>query len=103
MQLLTTRSTAVIGAVILTFGVVAACGASGHGNAEVEPGGVDNSKARIIQMPDGFRNVAAKCDGSTMVYSGSRGETSDKVGSGIAVVPNDPRCPGVKSGTGATP
>jgi hypothetical protein len=71
-----------------------ACG-SGHGDAEVEPGGVDNSPAKIVQMPSGFRNVAFKCDGGgNMVYSGSRGQTSDAVASGIFVIPNDPRCPG---------
>jgi hypothetical protein len=72
---------------------LAACG-SGHGDTEIEPGGIDSSPAQIIQMPSGFRNVAHKCDGPNMIYSGSRGQTSDAVASGIAVVPNDPRCTG---------
>lgn len=92
MPLLTTRSTAAIGGVILALGVLATCGSSGHGDAAVEPGGVDNAPAQIVQMPEGFRNVARKCDGPNMVYSGSRGQTSDAVASGI-------RCPGAKATT----
>jgi len=47
--------------------------------------------ASIVQFPYGFRNVAYKCDGPNMVYSGSAG-TDDSLPPSIAVVPNDPRC-----------
>jgi len=47
--------------------------------------------ATIIQFPYGFRNVAYKCDGPNMVYSGSAG-ADDVLPPSIAVVPNDPRC-----------
>ena len=47
--------------------------------------------ATVIQFPYGFRNVAAKCDGTNMVYSGSAG-IDDALPPSIAVVPNDPRC-----------
>jgi hypothetical protein len=68
-----------------------ACGDT-HSSSDVEPGGVDTAPAQVIQFPDGFRNVAKKCDGPNMVYSASRGETSDKVGGSVFVVANDPRC-----------
>lgn len=52
---------------------------------------VDHAPATVIQFPDGFRNVAAKCDGPNMVYSGSAGANDDMPAS-VAVVPGDPRC-----------
>lgn len=48
--------------------------------------------ARVIEYPYGFRNVAAKCDGHNMVYSLSAA-VDDSLPGGVAVVPNDPRCP----------
>jgi hypothetical protein len=45
----------------------------------------------VIQMPDGFRNVAFECHGSTGVYVTSRSQTSD-ITSGVAVLANDPAC-----------
>lgn len=69
-----------------------ACGGAPHGDAPVEPGGVDTSPATVIQFPEGFRNVAVKCDGPNRVYSSSRGSSSDAVAGSVAVVPNDPRC-----------
>jgi len=49
----------------------------------------DDSGASVLNFPDGFSNVATKCDGPNRVYvifhsSGSYGS--------ISVVPNDPRC-----------
>lgn len=77
--------------VVVAGVVLAACGAnhsdSGTSDRNFGP-------ARVLAFPDGFRNVAAKCDGPNMVYSGSRGQSSDHVSSGVAVVPNDQRCPG---------
>ncbi|MBL7496220.1 hypothetical protein I6A84_06230 [Frankia sp. CNm7] len=49
----------------------------------------DDSPARIINMPDGFSNVAAKCDGPNMVYVVYHGDSP--YGS-IEIAPNDPRC-----------
>ena len=50
---------------------------------------VNDSPADIIEMPDGFSNLASKCDGPNRVYvvfhhSGAYGS--------VSVVPNDPRC-----------
>jgi hypothetical protein len=49
----------------------------------------NNGPARVIEFPDGFSNMAAKCDGPNMVYSPYKGENNRTA---IAVAPNDPRC-----------
>lgn len=51
--------------------------------------GMNNGPAEIITQPDGFGNIASKCDGPNRVYSVYHGDS--KYGS-IAVVANDPRC-----------
>ena len=53
--------------------------------------GRNTAPAEVIEMPDGFSNVAAKCDGANMVYVVFHGD--NKYGS-LSVVPNDPRCTG---------
>lgn len=82
------------GALVLTaafvFGSAMSC--ETHGDADSDK--VDNAPADIIQFPDGFRNVAHKCDGPNMVYSGSSGVDSS-FPAAVAVVSNDPRCTGV--------
>lgn len=78
-------------------GVLAGAALSGCSGAHSS----DNSKtiaqptgpATVIQFPYGFRNVAYKCDGPNMVYSGSAG-VDDSLPPSIAVVANDPRCAG---------
>lgn len=73
----------------LTVGLLSACwGNHASSNASVvQPTG----PATIVQFPYGFRNVAYKCDGPNMIYSGSAG-ANDSLPPSIAVVPNDPRC-----------
>lgn len=52
--------------------------------------GQDNgSPADIVRMPDGFSNVATKCDHGNRVYVVFHGD--NKYGS-IAVASNDPTC-----------
>lgn len=73
-----------------TLALVGLTGCNNHRSdnaSTVQPTG----PASIIQFPYGFRNVAYKCDGTTMVYSLSAGAADDQPG-GVAVVPNDPRC-----------
>lgn len=54
------------------------------------PRGATNSQpADIITMPDGFSNVATKCDGPNRVYVVFHGDSA--YGS-VEVAPNDPRC-----------
>lgn len=60
-----------------------------HGDAPA--GDVNHAPADVLQFPDGFRNVAHKCDGPNMVYSVSAGQ-SDTLPGGVFVVANDPRC-----------
>ena len=65
------------------------CTHASNNNKVVIPTG----PASVIQFPYGFRNVAYKCDGPNMIYSGSAG-ADDTLPPSIAVVPNDPRCTG---------
>ncbi len=78
-----------VGAIVaLTLLSTTACLNHGSNNAStVEPTG----PANIIQFPHGFRNVAYKCSGTTMVYSLSAA-VDDSLPGSLAVVPNDPRC-----------
>jgi len=77
-----------IAAVALTLLALAGCGAHASNNNKVV---IPTGPASVIQFPYGFRNVAYKCDGPNMVYSGSAG-ADDSLPPSIAVVPNDPRC-----------
>jgi hypothetical protein len=49
----------------------------------------NTSPADVITMPDGFSNVAAKCDGPNRVYVVFH---ADSAYGSVAVAPNDPRC-----------
>lgn len=51
----------------------------------------NDEPASIIQMPNGYSNVAYKCEGTTMIYSSSNGKTVT-AGRSIAVVPEHPDC-----------
>jgi hypothetical protein len=53
--------------------------------------GRNDSPAEVIEMPDGFSNLASKCDGPNRVYVVFHGDS--KYGT-VAVAPNDPRCTG---------
>lgn len=54
-------------------------------------GQTNDSPADILQMPDGFSNIAAKCDGTNRVYVVFHG---DNTYGSVAVSPNDPACGG---------
>lgn len=49
----------------------------------------DDSPAVVLSMPDGFSNIAVKCEGPNRVYTIYHG---DSPYGAIAVAPNDPRC-----------
>lgn len=51
----------------------------------------NDDPADVIEMPDGFNNLASKCDGPNRVYVVFH---SDSAYGAVAVVPNDPRCDG---------
>jgi hypothetical protein len=50
---------------------------------------VNDSPADVIRMPDGFSNLATKCDHGNRVYTAFHG---DSAYGAIAVVPDDPSC-----------
>jgi hypothetical protein len=86
---------AIVGGALLLTGCPATKGdAPEPTGGNVKPG----TNTRVIQMPNGFRNIAATCDGTTGVYVTSRGwseaggGSGDSLPSGIAVLANDPRC-----------
>jgi hypothetical protein len=49
----------------------------------------NDDPATLIRMPDGFSNVAAKCDSTTRVYTVFH---QDGEYGSVAVVPNHPLC-----------
>jgi len=74
-------------AVLALLVLLTACG---EATRDADVGDRVRGSADIIEMPDGFRNVASKCDGPNRVYSASRGNS--EIAGAIAVVANDPRC-----------
>jgi hypothetical protein len=83
------------------LGAVAACGLlvfalAGCGKA-LEPyndasvSGQNKVPAEVVNMPDGFSNVATKCDHGNRLYVAFHGD-GDRAA--LAVVPNDPSCGG---------
>jgi hypothetical protein len=74
-------------AAVLVVGA-GACGDSSHGTQDspVEPANQqDNRAPHIINMPDGFMNLAFKCNGKDGVYAHTRDAAP-------VVIPNDPNC-----------
>ena len=55
-------------------------------------GETNNSPADLITFPDGFSNVATKCDGNNKVYVIYH---ADAAYGSVAVSPNDPACGGI--------
>ncbi len=51
--------------------------------------GHDDRPADIINLPDGFSNVATKCDGPNRLYVAYHGDSGYAA---VAVVAGDPRC-----------
>lgn len=91
---MTRRRLAALGAgVVVGLSVLAGC--AGLGGKATEPfqdapvSGHNDGAATIVNMPDGFNNVAAKCEGPNRVYATYH---KDAPYGAIAVVPNDPRC-----------
>lgn len=59
-----------------------------HGtqDAPIDTNKQDNTTPYIINMPDGFMNLAFKCHGSDGIYAHTREAAP-------VIVPNDPNCP----------
>jgi len=84
----------IIGASIIGVSAIAlvACGAKANEPFQDAPINSRNMAPAIVgNMPDGFSNWAAKCDGPNMVYVLFH---SDGAYGSFNVVPNDPRCKG---------
>jgi len=79
---------------VATVAAVLALSACGESTQDSGVNNRDTGPADLINMPDGYSNVAHKCDGPNMVYviyHGSFAEGPKAYGS-LAVVANDPRC-----------
>ncbi len=86
-----TRTIALALAALATASAVSGCGMKAAEPFKDAPRGASNTApADTITMPDGFSNVASKCDGPNRVYVIFKG---DRAYGSIAVVANDPRCP----------
>lgn len=88
-------------AAVALLALLAGCTAPVQTDApEPTPSDIVNGTAtKVIRMPDGFRNVAVTCLGTTGIYVTSRGWVEASVdknvtplGSSIAVLANDPHC-----------
>lgn len=76
---------------LLALLALAGCGKMSEPYQDAERGDQNTDPADTITMPDGFSNVAAKCDGTTRVYVIFKG---DNIYGSIAVSPNHPKCGG---------
>jgi len=89
-----------LGAALLL--VLSGCGNSSQKDApEPTPANIVNgTNTQVIQMPDGFRNIAFTCYGPNGVYVTSRGvyqaggEHATPLASSVFVLANDPHCSG---------
>lgn len=86
-------------AAVAVAALVGGCSSMQSDAPEPTPDNIINgTSTQVIQMPDGFRNVAATCRGTTGIYVTSRGWNQNSTGevvslpSSIAVLANDPNC-----------
>ena len=79
---------AIIGAVALAL-LLTGCGKASEPFKDAPRGQTNDEPADTMTFPDGFSNVATKCDGPNRVYVVFKGDLA--YGS-VDVVPNDPRC-----------
>lgn len=88
-----------IGGFILVW-VITSCSATKADAPEPAPSDIVNgTHTQVIKMPDGFRNVAFTCYGTTGIYVTSRGWVEGSaskditpLSSTIAIQGNDPKC-----------
>lgn len=65
------------------------CGKAMEPYNDAPVGTQNKGSADIMNFPDGFSNVAAKCDGTTRVYVVFHADLSYGA---VAAVPNSPEC-----------
>lgn len=74
---------------VLVLGACDTTGKIGQAYNDAPVSEVNEGEAVLTNMPDGFSNVASKCEGPNMVYVVFKG---DSTYASIDVVANDPRC-----------
>ena len=72
-------------------GVLTGCMKATEPYRDAPRGTTNSGPADVLTFPDGFSNIAAKCDGTTRVYVAFHGDANR---SAIAAVPNAPQCAG---------
>lgn len=75
-------------AIALIALVTAGCAKASEPFKDSDRGGTNDSPADVIEMPDGFNNLATKCDHGFRIYVTFH---SDSPYGAIAAVP-DPKC-----------
>jgi len=96
------RAIKILLAICAVLFIVYGCSATKADAPEPTPDNIVNgTNTQVIRMPDGFRNVAFTCYGTSGIYVTSRGwaeasATKDIVPlpSDLSVLPNDPHCGG---------
>lgn len=78
-----------LAAVLFAMMGLGACAKMSEPFKDAERGVTNDDPADTITFPDGFSNMATKCDHGNRVYSAFHG---DSPYGAIAVVPNDPTC-----------
>jgi len=81
--------TALAVAAIAALSLTGCAGKASEPFKDAPEGQRNNSAADTMTFPDGFSNVATKCDHGNRVYVAFKG---DKPYGALAVVPNDPSC-----------
>lgn len=92
--------TAILAAFFAGIALVACSNDSQQDAPEPQPSDIFNgTHTQVIQMPEGFRNLAVTCDGTTALYVTSRGWVKNQTSadyaslpSSVTAVPNSPRC-----------
>lgn len=79
--------------VVMALAFLAGCGKATEPFRDAPRGEANDDPADILHFPDGFSNVAAKCDGTTRVYVVFKND--NQYGS-VAVSPNHPDCEGAE-------
>jgi hypothetical protein len=87
----TTRALAAAGIAVLALTLTGCMDKATEPFKDAPRAGMNNQPADVVTMPDGFNNVASKCDGPNRVYTTYHGNSPYGA---VAVVPNDPRCAG---------
>ena len=87
------RTPAIAATLAVAMAALTGCGSwdkAAEPYEDASRGAANNAPADTITMPDGFSNLATKCDHGNRVYVAFKG---DNLYASIAVVPNDLTCP----------